>query len=250
MSTRVHRVPDAFHLESGLHSRFAFVVGAGAAGVAFARALLRRRHEGWHMSLTRRNSASAKELREQKDNEGWGSRGVAVYPLDPIDGQATADLGARVAAFGKIELLILASGQAILDSQCVSEAAASFQNVSANFLTKATAYEAFEKNRHLAPNADVVVVSSRVLDFAQNAPEIADQQGYRASILALEGWVQSLEGVPGQSHRFHTLRMPLIVSPTADLYRGRGIVPADYPLVDPLEYAAAELEKIFGAPKP
>lgn len=250
MSTRVLQVPDVYHRESGLHTRFAFVVGAGFAGVAFARALLRRHPEDWRLSLTRRDSASAKELREQKGREGWGGRGVAVYPLDPIDGQATADLGARVAAFGKIQLLVLASGQAILDSACCNEADASFRNLSANFLTKITAYNALNDNRHLAPNAKVIVVSSRVLDFAQNAPEVVGQQGYRASILALEGWVQSLEMVAGESHRFYTLRMPLIVSPTADLYREHGVVPADYPLVDPLQYAAAELEKIFGVPKP
>jgi hypothetical protein len=165
---------------------------------------------------------------------------LAVYPLDPTDEQSVVHLGRTVIGFGKINLLVLASGQAILDSACSSEEEYYHENMAANYVTKVAAFRALQSAGCLASDAQVLVVSSRVLDFVKNAPEVSGQQGYRTSIAALEGWVHNEAKSQGCQSMFHICRMPLIVSPTADVYIQEGVVSADYPLVDPLQYAAAE----------
>lgn len=243
------RVPHEFNEGSGSASRFALIVGAGAAGLAFAQALLRQRpSEDWRVSLTRRTSIAVKQLRDQLARDGLLGRGLAIYPLDPTDEQSVAHLGAVIGGHGKIDLLVLASGQAILDTSCSNEFDYFYRNMAANFQTKVAVFKALQEHRHLDVGAKVIVVSSRVVEFDRNAPEVSSQQGYRASIAALEGWAASeavrFRGVV----EFHISRMPLIMSPTADVYREQGVVPADYPLVDPLLYAVDELQKVFSSP--
>jgi NADP-dependent 3-hydroxy acid dehydrogenase YdfG len=250
MTKDLLQVPHEYHRDSGTHTRFGLIVGAGAAGLAYAKALRQRPGHDWRVSLTRRDSKAARKLREHLAREGWYGHGLAVYPLDPTDEQSVVHLGRTVIGFGKINLLVLASGQAILDSACSGEEEYYHENMAANYVTKVAAFRALQSAGCLASDAQVLVVSSRVLDFAKNAPEVSGQQGYRTSIAALEGWVHNEAKSQGCQSMFHICRMPLIVSPTADMYLRKGVVPAGYPLVDPLQYAAAELEKIFGAPKP
>lgn len=243
----VHGIPNGYREGICFETKFALVIGAGAAGFAFGHALRGRAKEDWRIALTRRSSEAVHDLKQRLAAADWRiPKRAAVFPLDPSDEQQTMHLVGMLAGHGKFDLVVLAAGQAILDDGCDNLAASYDQNFEANMVAKSTPFQALVKQKGLARNAKVVVVSSRVCDFASHDPRIATQQGYYASIMALEGWATRMAAEHKDELTFEVLRMPLIVSSTAVRYQEEGVVPADYSLVDPLVYANQELNRILG----
>lgn len=245
----VPEIPHGYLQGICCQTKFALIIGAGSAGRAFGQALHGRANEDWRVAYTRRTLKAVHDLKQQLAAENiGGSNRDAVFSLDPSDDQQTMHLTGLLAGHGKFDLVVLAAGQAIFDNKHTGLAASIYENIEANLLAKSIPFQALQKQKCLARHAEVVVVSSRVCDFAHDDPRIATQQGYYTSVMALEGWATRMVLECGDAVKFEVLRMPLIVSPTADRYQEEGVVPADYPLVDPLVYASEELRRILALP--
>ena len=243
----VPQIPDSYLQGVCRQTKFALIIGAGSAGRAFGQALHGRANEDWRVVYTRRTPDAVHDLRQQlaAENLGGLSR-AAVFLLDPSNEQQTMHLTGMLAGHGKFDLVVLAAGQAILDNKCVDLAASYFLNFDANVVAKWTPFRVLLKQKCMARDATVIVISSRVRDFEPDDPCIATQKGYYTSIMALEGWATRMAAEHKDELSFEVLRMPLIVSSTAVRYQEEGVVPADYPLVDPFVYASQELNRILG----
>lgn len=245
----VPEIPHGYLQGICRQTKFALIIGAGSAGRAFGQALHGRANEDWRVVYTRRSSKAVHDLKQQlaAENIGGSNRDV-VFSLDPSDEQQTMHLTGLLAGHGKFDLVVLAAGQAIFDNECIDLAASHFSNFDANVTAKATPLQALLRRKCLARDATVVVISSRVRDFESDDSRIATQKGYYASIMTLEGWATRMAAECSDKVKFEVLRMPLIISPTAVRYQEEGVVPADYPLVDPLVYASEELRRILALP--
>lgn len=222
----------------------ALIVGAGDVGYPFGQVLMKCSDPGhWRYIFTRRTQAAADQLREQIAREipRANDRNVFVSVLDP---------GSQTECFmflellrqleRRVELLVLASGKAMLDTEFETYAESQSANIAANTATKFGVYALLQSASLLGKNSMVVVASSKVLDFADDAPEISTQRGYRSSMQSLEQYFRNQgDPSPNQDHEgfpvnaavevpiIEMLRVPLVEGRTADQFKSLGIVGSD-----------------------
>lgn len=229
-------------------TKFALIAGAGAVGGPIGEELLRWPFADWRVIFTRRTDDAVVALRRQiEENAPKAAWRAEILKLDPADPHDIHDLVRRLRWDRiRLDMLVLASGKAILDSAAKYDSHK--ENLRANYESKQELCASLLASGSVENCGDVIVISSKVLDFAQNAAEVADQQGYRASIAALEQWTRELRrtDVGKELHRIHVPRVPLVMGSTADEYLEKGIVPRSVVPTDPYSYARVIIDEVIG----
>ncbi len=229
-------------------TKFALIVGAGDVGYPIGEELLKWSMEDWRVIFARRTDDAVvtlcRQIEKRISDAAWRADVIKLDPADPQDVENLTRSLRRAQI--RLDMIVLASGKAILDSAARFDSNA--ENLRANYESKQELCASLLASRLIEGRGDVIVISSKVLDFAQNAAEVADQQGYRASIAALEQWTRELSrtDVGKELHRIHVPRVPLVMGSTADEYLAKGIVPRSVVPTDPYSYARVILDEVIG----
>ena len=237
-----------FLLNVDAETKFGLISGAGAVGGPIGEELLKWPFTDWRVIFTRRSDEAVAALRRQIEENApkaaWRANVIKLDPADPRDIEGLIRWLRRDRI--RLDMLVLASGKAILDSAAKHDSYK--ENLRSNYESKQELCASLLASRSVESRGDLVVISSKVLDFAQNAAEVADQQGYRASIAALEHWTRELRStdVGKELHRINVPRVPLVMGSTADEYLEKGIVPQSVVPTDPYSYARVILDEVIG----